>query len=549
VATIGEPETLDPAWCYDTASAEVIFNVYETLIFFDGEHVDKFVPMLATEVPSRENGLVSEDGLTIKFPIREGVRFHNGEVLTPEDVEYSFERAMVQDRDGGPVWMILEPLLGVECTRDAEGNIVVTAEEIDHAVEVEGNYVVFHLKAPYPLTTFFQILSQSWSSIVNKKFCIEHGDWPGTWENWTAYNNPEVPPLQEVMCGTGPFKLDRWEKGVQVVLVRNDDYWREPAKIKYAVIKKIDEWSTRKLMFQAGDVDICYVPRQYAEELEGVPGIRCVKNLPTLVLGALFFNFKIDPASPFIGNGRLGEGGIPPDFFADVNVRKAFAYSFDWDKYISEAWLGEALHVCGPIPMNLPFYNPEQETYNLDLAKAEEYFKKAWNGSVWEKGFKVYILYNAGNVQRKTAAEILKENIEKINPKFHVEIIEVDWPLYLRAMIRGQLGCFIIGWLADYPDPHNFVHPFMHSRGAFAAWQHYSNPHVDELIEEGIHTTDPERRREIYYELQRIYFEECPSIILHQPLGRHYERDWVQGWYYNPIFPGVYFYTLWKGYP
>ena len=101
--TIGTVDSLDPAWAYDTASGEVIFNIYETLIFWDGTRTDKFVPMLATKVPSVENGLISEDGLTYTFPIRKGVKFHNGEPLTPEDVEYSFERAMVQDRDGGPV--------------------------------------------------------------------------------------------------------------------------------------------------------------------------------------------------------------------------------------------------------------------------------------------------------------------------------------------------------------------------------------------------------------------------------------------------------------
>jgi len=144
-ATIGDVDSLDPAWAYDTASGEVIINVYEPLIFFDGEKTDKFVPLLATKVPTVENGLVSQDGLTYTFPIRKGVKFHNGEPLTPEDVEYSIERAMVQDRDGGPVWMLYEPLLGVQGSRDEEGNIAIDFEDIDKAVEVEGDNVVFHL--------------------------------------------------------------------------------------------------------------------------------------------------------------------------------------------------------------------------------------------------------------------------------------------------------------------------------------------------------------------------------------------------------------------
>lgn len=105
---------------------------------------------------------------------------------------------------------------------------------------------------------------------------------------------------------------------------------------------------------------------------------------------------------------------------------------------------------------------------------------------------------------------------------------------------------FNLGWLADYPDPHNFVMPFMHSEGDFARFHRYSDPTVDELIEEGLRTINMTRRREIYYELQSIYHNECPSFPIAQPLGRHWERDLVQGWYYNPAYPGNYFYHLWK---
>ncbi|RLG99124.1 ABC transporter substrate-binding protein [Candidatus Bathyarchaeota archaeon] len=561
-ATLGEPETLDPAWCYDTASAEAIFNIYDTLIFFwhdpnkvtqktmDPEELlaptDKFIPVLASEVPTVENGLISSDGLTYTFPIRKGVKFQNGEPLTPEDVEYSFKRAMVQDRDGGPVWMFLEPLLGVYSTRDGEGNIVVPFEKIDKAVEVDGDNVIFHLKMPYP--PFLQILCQSWSSIVCKKWCIEHGDWPGTAETYPKYNNPEVPPLQEIAMGTGPFKLERWEHGVEYSLVRNDDYWREPAKIKRVIVKKIDEWSTRKLMFQAGDIDICYVPRLYMKEVENVPGIINVKNLPELAVSALFFTFEMDPTSPHIWSGKLDGDGIPPDFFKDRDVRLGFAYSFELETFIRDAWAGEAVQRPTPIIEGLPYFNPDQKGYYLDLKKAEEHFKKAWNGELWDKGFKMTLLYNIGNEYRRISAEIWKRNIESLNEKFFIYIRGVEWPLFLKDMVASKLPAFRVGWIADYPDPHNFVHPFMHSEGAFAAWQHYKNPHVDELIEEGIKTIDPDKRREIYYELQRIYVEDCPSVITVQPLGRRWFRDWIQGWYHNPIYPGFYFYDLWKGY-
>jgi len=105
--TIGDLETLDPAWHYDTASATAIFNMYETLVFYDREHVDKFIPLLA------ESWTVSPDGLVYTFVIRKGIKFHAGGDLTPEDVVYSFQRALIQDRSGGPIHMITEPLFDV----------------------------------------------------------------------------------------------------------------------------------------------------------------------------------------------------------------------------------------------------------------------------------------------------------------------------------------------------------------------------------------------------------------------------------------------------
>ncbi len=311
-ATIGDVDSFDPAWAYDTASGEVIINIYEPLIFFDGEKMDEFIPLLATEVPTVKNGLISDGGLTYTFPIRKGVKFHNGEILTPEDVEYSIERVMVQDRDGGPVWMLYEPLLGIGGSRDGEGNIVIDFEDIDNTVEVQGDSVVFHLKDPYP--PFLGIIANSWGVIVNKKFCVENGGWPGTAETWKEYNNP--PPggetLHSIACGTGPFKLERWEAGVETVLVRNDDYWRTPANVERVIIKVVEEWTTRKLMFQAGDADLVYVPRQYVQELEGIEGITVYKGLPSLQNMAAFFNYKINPeGNPDIGSGKIDGKGIP----------------------------------------------------------------------------------------------------------------------------------------------------------------------------------------------------------------------------------------------
>ena len=114
----GDAETLDPSKAYDTASSEIIFQYYENLLAYKEGSLDEFVPMLATEVPSVANGLISADGKTYTFPIRKGVKFHNGAELTPEDVEYSFERNILADPTGGPMWMLIEPLFGVATIKE-----------------------------------------------------------------------------------------------------------------------------------------------------------------------------------------------------------------------------------------------------------------------------------------------------------------------------------------------------------------------------------------------------------------------------------------------
>ena len=131
VSTVIPLTSLDPAYSYNAGSGAMIFNIMETLIFYDGEHPDKFIPMLATEVPSNENGLISEDALTYTFPIRTGTKFQAGPVtdasgnvipgsgeLTPEDVTYSMHRLILTDRAGGPNWMMIEPILGTSSVKD-----------------------------------------------------------------------------------------------------------------------------------------------------------------------------------------------------------------------------------------------------------------------------------------------------------------------------------------------------------------------------------------------------------------------------------------------
>ncbi len=179
--------------------------------------------------------------------------------------------------------------------------------------------------------------------------------------------------------------------------------------------------------------------------------------------------------------------------------------------------------------------------------------KLAFGGNVWTNGFEMTITYNAGNVPRMTAALTFAENMLAVNPDFQISTTAVTWSTYLGELwyapggYRSLMPIYIIGWLADYPDPHNFVMPFQHSEGDFAYPSSYNNPAVDALIVAGIGETDPDEREKIYWDVAWSYYNDQPSIALYQPLGRRWERDWVQGYYYNPINPMTRYMYIWKG--
>jgi len=545
---IYEVDSLDPAFSYAEGGLEVIQNIYETLITYKKGSMTELVPMLATEVPSVENGLISEDGLTYTLRIREGVKFHNGDELTPEDVEYSFERIMVLDA-GGPSWLLIEPLLGVSTTRNEEG-FQVTFEQIDKAVEVNGNHVVFHLVKPFPL--FLQVLAASCGEIVDKSWVIEQGGWPGTDETWKDYNKPkrEECTLFDKANGTGPFKLERWEKKNEIVLVRNNHYWGKPARIERIVIKRVTEWSTRKLMLRAGDLDIAYVPKEFLFQAEEMKGVRVIKDLGTLRICALFFNQDINAkGNKYIGSGKLDGNGIPPDFFANTNVRKAFNYAFDFDTYIREAFGGDATQPTGPIPAGVPYYNPNQETYHYDLEKAEYFFKKAWDGELWDKGFKFTYVYLSGEEAYKNAIDILASALKRLNPKFNVERIALPWSTFVGVFTQGLAPLFGMEWDPDYVDPHSNAVGFMDSSGFYASTQGLKGKY-DRLVKKGVTTLDSAERRQIYYELQRLAFEDAIDIFIASPSTWHVSREWLKGWVpYQPaaMWPWMnYYYPLWK---
>jgi peptide/nickel transport system substrate-binding protein len=531
--TIGEIDSLDPAWIYDTASGMQVGLIYDTLLYYDGTSSSEFVPMLATDWS------FNEADNTLTFTIRDGVKFHNGDTLTPEDVEYTFERAMVQDRPGGPVWMFFQPLFG----DDIYGLDDTTFADIDASVEVDGDSVVFTLAGAYWQTAFLQILCGQWASIVDKSWCIAEGDWDGTEGDIDRVKHPQDAGdtvLFDLTNGTGPWKLDLWESGIQLRLTKNDDYWRGDVPFDYVITQVVDEWTNRKLALLNGDADLVYVPATQFDEMDDIESqtedLQVFKELPSLSIDAFFFNMAIAEDSSYIGSGALDGAGIPTDFFMDEDVRKGACYAFDYETYISDALNDQGVQRGSPVVEGLYGYDPDTPMYEYDLDKAEEHFKAAWGGELWEKGCKFTLLYNVGNLPRKTACELLAEGMFSVNPLFEVSIQPLAWPTILGKIFGSRdMPMFQIGWLPDYPHADNFIVPFMASYGTFSHFQGYGSAELDAEIQAAFQETDLTQSLAAYAALQQRYYDDAPGIVLAQPIARRYFTKYIGGFYYNPV--------------
>jgi peptide/nickel transport system substrate-binding protein len=646
--TFGEPNLLDPALSYDTFSAEIIQNVYEGLVFFDGESTSDVVPQLARSYQ------ISPDGLEYAFTLRRDIEFHNGAALDVDDVVYSFVRGMLQGGYSSPQFLLVEPFFGVgkvdvgqlvdeaaeqEAVEaytaflseggspeefpfsDAEKKVEFAAflarggdpNDFDFVTNViydpdnlkemnssvlakvcESAYAKFSvdekansvtMKLATPWGPFLPTIAQSWGAILDKDWAIENGAWDGscnTWQEWYAILEADD-TLAEITNGTGPFALENWIRGQELVLVRNENYWREPARLERVVYKQADEWGTRFAMLQAGDADFVQVPVENRSQMDTLVGDRCLwqegegryqceivdetrplrlyQGRPGINRTDIFFNFDVanpDDMNPYIGSGKLDGRGIPVDFFRDTHIRKAFNYCFDWDEYIENIFEGEAVQSKSLALPGMPGYTENEPTYHLDLAKCEAEFKLAdvdQDGipagedpdDVWAVGFRMSGIYNYGNTTRQKLVEILANNLSQVNEKFVVESIGLSWPVFLRTLRARVMPLIFVGWQEDIHDPHNWYVPYLQTTFA----QQQSLPVemqavFGDYINRGVVAMDKAERNQIYMELNRFVFNDPPFILLAIPTDYKYIHRNVQGLVLNPLLGGFYFYPVYK---
>ena len=502
LAADDEGTTVDPAQVEPGEGGEtIITQVYERLVEV-GPDGPELIPGLASEVPSIDNGLISEDGLTFTFPIREGVVFHDGTDLTAEDVKYSWDRAMTMDLPESNAGLLLDTV--------AETRVVD-----DYTFEVTLNEV----NAAF----LNSVVTASVASIVSQDAVEANG-------GYAAGEVSEYMTANE--AGTGPYALTTWNRGENLQFDIFEDYWGEPAH-EALRIEVAPDTDTRILGLRAGDYDMIEIDPSLVPDLEGAEGVEIYSG-----------DYLLEPIH--IGfNMNFNEGDLPPEdtitpeFFRDPRIRQAFNYTFDYQAFIDGALGGLGAPVPHYFPQGILGYSEDYPVYSQDLARAEELFREA---GVWDEGFTVSVIAEEGNLF-EVAALVLRDSMAQLNPNFVIRVLAQAEAQFDEAHASDPIPYAM--WVKNsdpFGDPHALMMAYIHPDGEWGQVhgmrEAYQNPdEIARLIDAAAVELDVEAREALYAELAPLLFEDPMWIIAGNEVALNAHRDWIEGFVMNPLWP------------
>ncbi|HTP10007.1 MAG TPA: ABC transporter substrate-binding protein [Anaerolineae bacterium] len=588
-----EPDTLDPHVDYTSAGAGVLHNIYETLVTYDKADPTKFISQLAEYVPE---AVTAEDGsVTYTFVIPDGIKFQQGGEVSAEDVAYSLWRSALlgrTDRVGSifdastrtPGFLLLDALFGVddaallvddtgkfvgdpEYLRMAKANALAAAcEKVKSAIAFDNWGRSVTIKLPRPYAPFLAVLATPGASIMSRRWMSDQGEWDGDCQTWQYFYGlpPTDSSIHAQANGTGPYQLDHWTPGAEIVLTANAGYRQGPPKIDRVEIKTIGNFDQRLQLLRARDADLvtATTPDQLAQldelvreqcDLSGKcdvinfkGSLRRYADLPSSVRYNVFFNFALPKGNPYAGSGQLDGQGVPLDFFADAHVRRAFNACFDRSAFITDTLSGH-----GEVPLALTLSDqlgyPDTTAESFDPTKcAAEFqaaeFKNKDEQSLWDIGFAVQLPYRDGDAVQQAVVENLAANIFQVNARFVITPVAVSTLDWLNELRAGQIPLAAIGWQEDVHDPHNWYRPYLLDTytSRFNLPDDLTQKYRT-LIDQGVSTYDAGTRAAAYAALNAALQDDAALILLPEASQQRYEPVYLKGWLnglsMNPLLP------------
>lgn len=481
-ATYADIKDWDPSAAF---SMEVVMlaSVYETLVYYNPPGSgDRLRPGLAASWRK------SDDGLSWTFNLRRGVTFHDGTPFNAEAVKYSIDRTMKLKKGAYYIWSAVKEIRVLD----------------DYTVQ-------FLLNVPAPIDL---ITSSQYGAFIFSPRAAERGT------DWFMQGNA---------AGTGPYRVESWEKSQQVVLRKYNDYWQGWSGDHFdrIVLKTVLEKSTQVQMIKSGEADFAsLIPVDALPALKRTPGVEVITPV----------SWK---NSMFLINTKK----FPTD---NLKIRQALAHAWNYKAVVDSIYNGLATVAEGPVPKTMWGHNPDLPRYEFDLQKAARLVRES---GIPKDKLKMTLAYIGTSQEYENCAQLLQANLAQIG--IDLELKPGPWGTIWNAAKKLETAPNIqsMTWWPTYPTPNDWlIGMFKTEEPALFNLSHYSNARVDALLDEGVKQEGIDREEAIkaYREAQRIIVEDVPAIFYADIATRIVKRASVNGFVDNPAYSGIFFYQLYR---
>jgi ABC-type transport system substrate-binding protein len=568
----------DPQIAYDDVSQEELLNVFQTLVFPNGSSMVSYIPMLASALPTQQNGGISPDFRTYTFQIRNDQYFSNGDPVTAYDVWFTMARciAFTAGSPGTGDWYQAQFLIpGVQNgTANVYTNNTWTAATESVTYDNATNTVTFHFNRPMLPTEVFLILSDWFGAdIVDARYAWSVGS--GFNEaNWDTYKNQANSgsyntKMQWSPVGSGPYMVESYTPGQSVVLVPNPHYGGVPGIPKVnttVVINWVKTPDTALLMLQSGLADSVYgLPNSdfpMVQKLQS-EGLVNIYSFPSFTIYYYTFNIKIDKD---LETTQFGTGfNEPANYFADVPTRLAWENAYDYAGYLNGI-LGNAKYgttfgigLQGGIPAGMSYYvSPDQlgglPAQNLAAARGN-YSISAWanqkitipiivftgdlvNVAAAEEWAGMLAQISDGNIIAKvvqvTVSQLVADSAQDVDPMgvafdgwWGADPSEFIDGMFLQGGFEAAANNWLVAYFASLPPstPNDVVHinGSTYNQTQVYGW-------INGNVTLGDTTLDPAVKQSAYATANRLAIAMGLYVYVCQLQELWYWRSWLKGY-------------------
>ena len=561
--SIGDASTIDPHDAYDSASGDVIEQVYDTLYRYAGDGSGNAIiePRLATGYS------VSADGLTYTFDLRDDVYFSNGDLMEASDVVYSWCRVLGYGSPDSHVGWILEQ--SFDCN-DADGN-----HDDNGGLSLTVNSAPsFSVTLFAPSSAFISTIAYTVGAVINAELCeanrvieldadgnVSSDDYCHEWMDEGPFG-----------AGTNAYLVQSWVREDRLVLVPNWMYWEAgDYNINRHTVSIVTEASTRLLAFTDGEVDFGSINIEdlvnFCDNLEDKPNVQskdgyiCTyRETFTTTLSAFNLHPKVldagedntDPGSNsslVLNHDCDGDGTNDCNVMETAALREAISYAFDYETHRRETYDNSLAPQYGPIPTGFLFAETQYEVFTYDIAGAEQILEEAGfirqydcsslthgeaptvvaeadrDGTECRLPNILRVMANEGNDYRIAMAGQLEEALGTIGVATSGDA--KPWPEYLTMYYTRTWDIRFSGWAPDYLDPDNYWSPFAggHSIGGDAYGTGYENADVNAALLIGRTSQDNAEREQAYIDAFAAWQTDPNMIIIGQYNGVGVKHD------------------------